>query len=150
TAIAIAEHYHLPTATRGSLLAAAAADERAAEWLDPKPGWLSHWNELSLLHLVTIGRRTGCRSTKAWPLFAIDGDEVLLLAPLEPTDWIANVNANALVGVGPPANPLQGTARLTAEQTEENRRRHLVVWHRLGRPAELKEARIVVVRVAPN
>ena len=149
-ATALADVYLLEPPDRERLLAAAAADEQAAVWLEAVPGPFSHWNDLDVLHLVTVGRKTGRRLTKAWPLFAVDGEQVLLLAARERTDWVANVNANPLVGIGPPGAPQQGTARVVSDRTEENRRRQLIVWRRLDRPMELKDGRLIVVDVDPD
>lgn len=63
---------------------------------------------------------------------------------------VANVRANSEVGVGPPTEPQLGMARLVPEPTDENRRRLLVVWHRLGRPMELKDSRLVIIEVDPQ
>lgn len=152
TAIAtrLVDLYELDATTTKAVMTAATADERAAAWLIPTPGPLTPWESLDLLHLVTTGRRTGRRLTRPWPLFAVDASQVLLLAPAEPADWIANIKADPDIGIGPPGVPRPGRAHEAVEGTEDNLRRRMLVWNRLGRPGELADGRLVVVDVDPE
>ena len=146
-AAAISRLYGLDEPVEHLLLAAARADEAAAAALEPLPGPLDEWASLDVLHLVTTGRRTGRALTRAWPLFAIDGSTVLLLAPAGPADWMANIRRSPEVGIGPPGAPRPGVAVEVLAETPESRRQRWLVMRRLGQPPELENGRLVTVDV---
>lgn len=146
-AIAISNLYNLDEPIRLALLACASADQEAAAALEPVPGPLDDWASLDVLHLVTTGRRTGRRLTRAWPLFAIDASQVLLLAPAGPADWLANIKKRPEVGVGPPGAPREGVAAEVVASTAESHRQRWLVMRRLGQPPELENGRLVVIDV---
>lgn len=147
-ATAICRLYDLDESTRTALRACAAADHEAAAALEPASGPLDDWASLDVLHLVTTGRRTGRRLTRAWPLFAVDGPRVLLLAPAGPADWLANIKNSAQVGIGPPGAPRPGVAVEVLAATAESQRQRWLVMRRLGQPPELENGRLVVIDVA--
>ena len=146
-AAAIGRVYRLDDPTRRALLTCAATDRQAAAALEPTPGPLDDWASLDVLHLVTTGRRTGRRLTRAWPLFAVDASRVLLLAPPGPADWLANIKRHPDVGIGPPGFPRAGTAVEARTASDESRRQRWLVMRRLGQPPELENGRLVVVDV---
>ena len=147
-AVAIADLYNLDDQVRQALLDCATADHDAAVALEPVPGALGSWSSLDVLHLVTTGRRTGRKLTRAWPLFAVDASQVLLLAPAGPADWIANIKSCHDVGIGPPGEPRQGVAVEVLAATFETQRQRWLVMRRLGQPPELENGRLVVIDVA--
>lgn len=149
-AIAISTLYKVDEPTQQALLSCAAADQAAAAALEPVPGPLDHWALLDVLHLVTTGRRTGRRLTRAWPLFAVDASRVLLLAPAGPADWLANIKKQPEVGIGPPGAPRQGLAVEPLADTPESRRQRWLVMRRLGQPPELENGRLVVIDVSQD
>jgi hypothetical protein len=147
-AIAISNLYDLDEPTRQALLTCASADQEAAAALEPVAGPLDDWASLDVLHLVTTGRRTGRRLTRAWPLFAVDASQVLLLAPPGPADWLANIRKRPEVGIGPPGAPRQGVAMEAFANTLESQRQRWLVMRRLGQPPELENGRLVVITIA--
>ena len=144
---ALSQALELDERTRAELAHAASADAQAAASLEPMAGPLDDWDGLDVLHLVTTGRRTGRRLARAWPLFAVDGSQVLLLAPAGPADWLANVKAHPEVGIGPPGGPLPGIAHEVVGTSAASGRQRRLVLRRLGQPAELENGRLVVIDV---
>lgn len=149
-AAAICGLYDLDDVIGQALITCAEADQEAAAALAPAPGPLDGWAAFDVLHLVTTGRRSGRTRTRAWPLFAVDASQVLLLAPAEPADWLANIKAHPEVGIGPPTLPRPGVAVEALIPTPQSQRQRWLVMRRLGQPPELENGRLVVIDVAAD